>query len=343
MKYYGEKNYKHGMKEKIGILITNLGTPDKPNKEALKIYLKEFLSDPRVIEVPKLIWQIILRLIILNLRPQKVAKLYKAIWKKEGGPLLLMLKKQKKGIQKILKKRSKKLEIEIGMRYGNPSIKHGLEKLRKKGCRKILILPLYPQYCAATTGSTFDKVTETLRKWRWIPEMRFVNNYFEEPMYIDCLVKSIKESWKKFGKTQKVVFSYHGVPKKYLLKGDPYYCFCQKTTRLVVERMKLKKKDYITTFQSRFGPDEWLQPYTDKILEEFPNKGIKKIHILSPGFSSDCLETIEELEVENKKNFLSSGGEKYYYIKCLNDDPQHLKMLGFLILNHIKGWLENKK
>ena len=173
--------------------------------------------------------------------------------------------------------------------------------------------------------------------------MRFVNNYFEEPMYIDCLVKSIKESWKKFGKTQKVVFSYHGVPKKYLLKGDPYYCFCQKTTRLVVERMKLKKKDYITTFQSRFGPDEWLQPYTDKTLEEFPNKGIKKIHILSPGFSSDCLETIEELEVENKKNFLSSGGEKYYYIKCLNDDPQHLKMLGFLILNHIKGWLENKK
>tara|TARA_B100001245_G_scaffold121360_1_gene89238 strand:+ start:198 stop:1229 length:1032 start_codon:yes stop_codon:yes gene_type:complete len=343
MKYEGEKNYKHGMKEKIGILITNLGTPDKPNKEALKIYLKEFLSDPRVIEVPKLIWQIILRLIILNLRPQKVAKLYKSIWKKEGGPLLLMLEKQKKGIQKILKKKKKNLEIEIGMRYGNPSIKLGLEKLMRNGCRKILVLPLYPQYCAATTGSTFDKVTETLRQRRWIPEMRFVNNYFEEPMYIECLVKSIKESWKKFGRTQKLIFSYHGVPKKYLLKGDPYYCFCQKTTRLVAERMKLKKEDYITTFQSRFGPGEWLQPYTDKTLAEFPKKGIKKIHIVSPGFSSDCLETIEELEVENKKNFLFSGGEKYNYIKCLNDNPQHLKMLGFLILNHIKGWLENKK
>ena len=340
MKYEGEKNYKHGKKERIGILITNLGTPDKPNKEALKTYLKEFLSDHRVIEIPRLIWQAILRLIILNLRPQKSAKLYKSIWKKEGGPLLLMLQKQKKGIQKTLRKSSKNLEIEIGMRYGNPSIKLGLENLRSKRCRKILILPLYPQYCAATTGSTFDKVTEILRKWRWIPEIRFVNNYFEESMYIECLVKSIKESWKKDGKTQKLIFSYHGVPKKYLLKGDPYYCFCQKTTRLVAERMKLKKKDYITTFQSKFGPGEWLQPYTDKTLEELPKKGIKKIHILSPGFSSDCLETLEELEVQNKENFLSSGGERYNYIKCLNDDPQHLKMLGFLILNHIKGWTE---
>ena len=340
MKYEGEKNYKHGKKERIGILITNLGTPDKPNKEALKTYLKEFLSDPRVIEIPRMIWQAILRLIILNLRPQKSAKLYKSIWKKEGGPLLVMLQKQKKGIQKTLRKNSKNLEIEIGMRYGNPSIKLGLERLKSKSCRKILVLPLYPQYCAATTGSTFDKVTEILRKWRWIPEIRFVNNYFEESMYIECLVKSIKESWKKFGKTQKLIFSYHGVPKKYLLKGDPYYCFCQKTTRLVAERMKLKKKDYITTFQSRFGPGEWLQPYTDKTLEELPKKGIKKIHILSPGFSSDCLETLEELEVQNKENFLSSGGERYNYIKCLNDDPQHLKMLGFLILNHIKGWPE---
>ena len=336
MKYEGENNYKHGSKERIGVLITNLGTPDKPKRKELKIYLKEFLSDPRVIEIPKVIWQIILRLIILNLRPQKVAKLYKFIWKKEGGPLLVMLKKQKKGIQKILKK--KNIKIEIGMRYGNPNIKLGLEKLRRQSCRKILILPLYPQYCAATTGSTFDKVTEILRKWRWIPEIRFVNNYFEEPMYIECLARSIKKNWKKFGKSQKLIFSYHGIPKKYLLKGDPYHCFCQKTTRLVAEKMKLKEKDYITTFQSRFGPDEWLQPYTDKTLEELPEKGIKKVHILSPGFSSDCLETLEELEVQNKEIFFSSGGEEYNYIKCLNDDLQHLKMLRSLILNHLKGW-----
>ena len=200
MKYEGEKNYKHGAKENLGILITNLGTPEKPTKKKLRSFLKEFLSDPRVIEVPKFIWQIILRLIILNLRPQKVAKLYKSIWKKEGGPLLVMLQKQKKGIQKTLRKNSKNLEIEIGMRYGNPNIKFGLEKLRKQKCRRILVLPLYPQYCAATTGSTFDKVTEILRRWRWIPEIRFVNNYFENPLYIDCLIKSIRDSWKKLGK-----------------------------------------------------------------------------------------------------------------------------------------------
>ena len=299
MKYEGEKDYKHGSKENVGVLITNLGTPDKPKTKELQTYLKEFLSDPRVIEVPKLFWQLILRTIILNLRPKKVAKLYKSIWKKEGGPLLVMLEKQKKGIVKILRNKKKNVKIEIGMRYGNPSIKLGLEKLRKQKCRRILILPLYPQYCAATTGSTFDKVTEVLRKWRWIPEVRFINNYFEEPLYLDCLIKSIKDSWQEFGKSQKLIFSYHGVPKKYLLKGDPYHCFCQKTTRLVVEKMKLKEKEYMTTFQSRFGPDEWLQPYTDKTLENLPSKNIKKIHIISPGFSSDCLETLEELEVEN--------------------------------------------
>ena len=338
MKYEGEKDYKHGSKENVGVLITNLGTPDKPKTKELQIYLKEFLSDPRVIEVPKLFWQLILRTIILNLRPKKVAKLYKSIWKKEGGPLLVMLEKQKKGIVKILRNKKKNVKIEIGMRYGNPSIKLGLEKLRKQKCRRILILPLYPQYCAATTGSTFDKVTEVLRKWRWIPEVRFINNYFEEPLYLDCLIKSIKDSWQEFGKSQKLIFSYHGVPKKYLLKGDPYHCFCQKTTRLVVEKMKLKEKEYMTTFQSRFGPDEWLQPYTDKTLENLPSKNIKKIHIISPGFSSDCLETLEELEVENKEIFMSSGGKKFNYIKCLNDNPEHLNMLALLILNHLKGW-----
>ena len=338
MKYEGEKDYKHGSKENIGILITNLGTPDKPKKEELRIYLKEFLSDPRVIEVPKLIWQIILRGIILKVRPQKVAKLYKSIWKKEGGPLLVMLEKQKKGINKIIKKKYKNFKIEIAMRYGNPSIKKGLEKLRDQGCRKILIFPLYPQYCAATTGSTFDKVTDILRKWRWIPEIRFINQYFEEKNYIKVLANSIERFWQVNGKPQKLIFSYHGIPKKYLLKGDPYHCFCQKTTRLVIEKLKLKEKDYITTFQSRFGPDEWLQPYTDKTLEKLPSEGVKKIHILSPGFSSDCLETLEELDVENKNNFLSAGGEEYNYIKCLNDNPDHLEMLSDVIINNTKGW-----
>ena len=342
MKYDGEKDYKHGSRDRLGVLLTNLGTPDKPESLSLRAYLKEFLSDPRVIEVPKIIWQTILRLIILNTRPQKVAKLYKSIWKKGGSPLLVMLSKQRVGIRKTLNNKIKNTKFEIAMRYGNPSIKTGLENLRNQGCRRILIFPLYPQYCAATTGSTFDKVTDILKTWRWIPEVRFINNYYEHPLYIDCLAKSIRDSWKKFGKSQKLIFSYHGIPKKYLLKGDPYHCFCQKTTRLVAEKMKLKEKEYLTTFQSRFGPEEWLQPYTDKTLEELPKLGIKKIHILSPGFSSDCLETLEELEVENKNIFLSSGGEKYHYIKCLNDDHLHLQMLGQVILNHTKGWPENK-
>ena len=200
MKYDGEKDYKHGSKQRLGALITNVGTPDKPTRQEVKIYLKEFLSDSRIIEIPKVIWQIILRLIILNLRPQKVAKLYKSIWRKEGGPQLIILQKQKNSLKKSLQKKVKNLKIEVGMRYGNPSIKLGLEKLRNHGCRKILILPLFPQYCAATTGSAFDKVTEILRKWRWIPELRFINNYYEEPMYIDCIIKSIKENWKKKGK-----------------------------------------------------------------------------------------------------------------------------------------------
>ena len=342
MKYEGEKNHKHGSKEKLGILITNLGTPDRPERRAVRLYLKEFLSDPRVIEVPKLIWQIILRGIILNLRPQKTVKLYKSIWKKEGGPLLVMLKKQKKGIKKNLKNKIKNIKIEIAMRYGNPSLEKGLKKLRDFGCRRILIFPLYPQYCAATTGSTFDKATEILRKWRWIPEIRFINGYSDNFLYIDCLVKSIKDSWKKNGKSQKLIFSYHGIPKKYLLEGDPYHCFCQKTTRLVVEKMKLKEDEYITTFQSRFGPQKWLTPYTDKILKELPKKNVKSIHIISPGFSSDCLETLEELEVENKRNFLLSGGKKYNYIECLNDNILHLKMLSSLIQEHTKSWPENK-
>ena len=221
------------------------------------------------------------------------------------------------------------------MRYGNPNIKLGLEKLRKQKCRRILILPLYPQYCAATTGSTFDKVTEVLRKWRWVPEVRFINNYFEESLYIDCLIKSIKDNWKKFGKTQKLIFSYHGVPKKYLMKGDPYHCFCQKTTRLVAEKMKLKEKEYITTFQSRFGPDEWLQPYTDKTLEKLPREGKKNILAICPGFSSDCVETLEEILIQGKKSFMDSGGKNFDMIPCLNDSEDHINLLKNLIQKNI--------
>ena len=338
MKYFGEKNYEHGSNDRTGILITNLGTPDAPNAKSLKIYLNQFLSDPRVIEIPKIIWQIILKLIILQIRPRKSAANYKKIWTDKGSPLLDISQRQLEGVKKIISEKYPNVQFALGMRYGNPSIEKALKDLQQKQVRRLLVLPLYPQYCAATTASTFDEVTNTLQKWRWIPELRFINQYFEEEKYIETLVSSIDDFWKKNGKPQKIIFSYHGIPKRYLINGDPYHCFCLKTTRLVKEKMRLSDDQIMTTFQSRFGREEWLQPYTSETLKELPSKGIKDIHIISPGFSADCLETLEELEEENREYFIESGGEKYKYIPCLNDNEKHLDFISHLIIKNTHGW-----
>ena len=338
MKYFGEKNYQHGSKDKTGVLITNLGTPDAPDARSLKKYLKQFLSDPRVIEIPKILWQIILNLIILQIRPRKSAANYKKIWTKNGSPLLDISRKQLMGVKKIISDNFPNIEFALGMRYGNPSIESALKELQSKQVRRLLVLPLYPQYCAATTGSTFDEVTNILQKWRWIPELRFINQYFEEEKYIEALAFSIEEFWKKNGKPQKIIFSYHGIPKRYLTNGDPYHCFCLKTTRLVKEKMNLQDEEIINTFQSRFGREEWLKPYTAETLKELPNKEVKDIHIISPGFSADCLETLEELEKENREYFMEAGGEKYKYIPCLNDNIQHLNLISHLIMKNTQGW-----
>ena len=338
VKYIGQKDYEHGSKEKIGVLITNLGTPDAPNKKELKVYLNQFLSDPRVIELPKILWQIILKLVILQIRPSKSAEAYKQIWTDKGSPLLDIANRQLNKIQSSFSSKNENIVFEVGMRYGNPSIPDALLKLQKKQVRRLLVLPMYPQYCAATTGSTFDEVTNVLQKWRWIPEMRFINQYFEEKNYIEALSNSIKSFWKKTSKPQKIIFSYHGIPKRYLTNGDPYHCFCLKTTRLVKEYMGLSDDEIMTTFQSRFGREEWLKPYTSETLKELPKQGIKNIHIISPGFSSDCLETLEELEEENKEYFMESGGENYHYIPCLNDHDDHIDVFVNLIKKHTQGW-----
>ena len=338
VKYIGEKDYEHGSKEKIGVLITNLGTPDAPNKKELKVYLNQFLSDPRVIELPKILWQILLKLVILQIRPSKSAAAYKQIWTDKGSPLLDIANRQLNKIQSSFSSKNENIVFEVGMRYGNPSIPDALLKLQKKQVRRLLVLPMYPQYCAATTGSTFDEVTNVLQKWRWIPEMRFINQYFEEKNYIEALSNSIKSFWKKTSKPQKIIFSYHGIPKRYLTNGDPYHCFCLKTTRLVKEQMGLSDDEIMTTFQSRFGREEWLKPYTSETLKELPKQGIKNIHIISPGFSSDCLETLEELEEENKEYFMESGGENYHYIPCLNDHDDHIDVFVNLIKKHTQGW-----
>ncbi|RZQ53323.1 ferrochelatase [Pseudoalteromonas phenolica] len=313
--------------KKTGILVTNLGSPDAPTAKALRVYLAEFLSDPRIVEIPRLIWLMILHGIILRVRPKKSAKAYQSIWTENGSPLIDISQQQADKIAEKLKANNHNVEVELAMRYGNPSIEAGLEKLRDKGITRIVIFPLYPQYSSPTTGSTFDAVARVLKKWRWVPELHFINGYHTNPLYIESLANSIKEDLEKNGTPQKVVFSYHGMPKQFLDHGDPYHCLCHQTTRLVVEKLGLNKELVMTTFQSRFGKAEWLKPYTDATLESFPNDGIKDIAIISPAFSADCLETLEELEEENREIFEEAGGEKYRYIAALNDRDDHINAL----------------
>ncbi len=337
--FKGNDLYIHGSGLKTGILLTNLGTPDEPTAPSLKTYLKQFLSDGRVIETPKAIWWLILNGIILNIRPAKSAKNYQSVWTEDGSPLLIHTKKQKDLIENHLSKKFSNLVFDIGMRYGNPSIEKGLNNLRDQNCDRIIVLPLYPQYCAATTGSTFDAVAQELQKWRWVPSLRFIGNYYDHPLYIKALKNSIEDFWNKNEKPSKLIFSYHGIPKKYLDKGDPYHCFCRKTTRLVAEAMNLSEDSFMTTFQSRFGPAEWLQPYTDKTIESLAKDGTDHIHVISPAFSSDCLETIEELNEENREIFMENGGKKFGYISCLNDREDHILLLTSLLENELHGWV----
>ena len=313
---------------KVGVLLVNLGTPDAPTASALRRYLREFLSDPRVIEIPRLVWWFILHAIILRVRPKKSAALYKEVWMSEGSPLLVISKQQQQAIQAQL---GDGYSVKLGMRYGNPSIASALRELQQEGVRKIIVLPLYPQYAAPTTGSSFDAVSKELSRWRWVPELHFINNYCDEPLYVDALANSVREHIAQHGKPQKIIFSYHGMPKRNLELGDPYYCLCIKTTRLVAEKLGLDKNDCVASFQSRFGYAEWLKPYTDETLKNLPAEGIKNIAILSPAFSADCLETLEELAVENRHTFMEAGGEKYAYIPALNDRPDHIQALVQLI------------
>lgn len=313
---------------KIGVLLTNLGTPDAPTASALRRYLREFLSDPRVIEIPRLAWMLILHGIILRTRPKKSAALYKGVWTSEGSPLLVISKQQQQAIQAEL---GDGYSVKLGMRYGNPSIASGLRELQKEGVRKIIVLPLYPQYAGPTTGSTFDAVAKELSQWRWVPELKFINNYCDDSLYIESLANSVGEYIEKNGKPQKIIFSYHGTPKRNLELGDPYYCLCIKTTRLVTEKLNLDKNDCISSFQSRFGYAEWLKPYTDETLTNLPKEGVKSVAILSPAFSADCLETLEELAVENRHTFMAAGGEKYDYIPALNDREDHIAALANLL------------
>lgn len=344
MTYQGEPHYAHGSAERLGVLILNLGTPDEPTTPALRRYLKQFLSDPRVIELPRLLWWPILNLIILNTRPKKSAAAYREVWDHyaDGSPLLTISRAQQRGLQERLSQQmAGPVTVGLGMRYGNPSVASALAELRDAGARRIVVLPMYPQYAGATTASTFDAVYDELKTWRWIPEMRFINHYHREPAYLDALARSVREHFAEHGIPQKLMMSFHGVPKRYLLAGDPYHCECHVTGRLLAERLGLSADQYMVTFQSRFGREEWLKPYTDETLKSLPGKGIKHIAVICPGFSADCLETIEEIGQENREYFMEAGGETYHYIPALNERDDHLDALTHLIRRHTQGWIEN--
>ena len=328
MKFKGEQNFQHENGQKKGVLIAYLGTPDSPDVLSVRRYLKEFLSDPRIIEVPKIIWWFVLNIFILNFRSFNSARLYKSIWTEGGSPLLVNCIKIKEKVQKSL---PSNYQVALGMRYGNPSIKSALNELKEANCRDIEVITLFPHYSATTVGSIFDAVSTEIKSWRWVPSVKFLNSYHDNPLLIEILSKRIKKSFESQGKPDKLVFSYHSIPKKYFDSGDPYHCLCQKTSRLIAEKLSLDEKDYITAFQSRFGPSEWLKPYTSETMKSLPKEGIKSVQVVSPGFGVDNLETLQEIDIENKEYFEDAGGENFHYIPCLNDDDDHVEFLISLI------------
>ena len=329
-----EKNHPRVSFGKTGVLLINLGTPDSTKWLDVRKYLKEFLSDRRVIEVNPIIWQIILNLFILTFRPSKTAHAYKKIWKKDTNesPLLFFTRSQAAKLSNKIG--NEKIIVDFAMRYGNPSIKSRLNKLKEEGCENIIVLPLYPQYAAATTATVCDEVYRSLMKMRWQPSLQIVPHYESEPMYIGALVDSIEKKIEEISwEPDLIISSYHGIPKSYFDKGDPYQCYCQKTTRLI--REKFNKIEIKTTFQSRFGPQEWLTPYTDKTIENLPREGVKSLLVICPGFASDCVETLEEINIQGRQAFMENGGKNFDLIPCLNDDAKHIDLFQKIINKYI--------
>jgi len=317
--------------KKIGVLLINLGTPDAPTPSAVRRYLAEFLSDYRVTEISPFLWKIILHGIILRTRPRRSAQKYAKIWTDTGAPLLAISKAQ---IHALIKELPENIEISLGMRYGNPSITDGLEKLCQARVQKLLIFPLYPQYSSSTTGSTFEAVSAVLKQWRWIPDITFISSYYDNTAYIHALVVQIKNYWAQHGEPDKFLFSFHGIPKRFFTAGDPYPFHCRRTAQLVSESLNLQDSQWQTTFQSRFGREEWVQPYTDETLISLGKSGINRVDVICPGFAADCLETLEEIDQENRALFLQAGGKDFHYIPALNDNAEHINMLSELIKSH---------
>jgi ferrochelatase len=340
MAYLQEPAYQHGTLAKTGILLINLGTPDAPTAPALRIYLKEFLSDPRVVEIPRAVWWLILNGVILNTRPKKSAEKYAQIWTGEGSPLKFHTERQAKLLKGSLGERVKSgVVVEYAMRYGNPSVASVLARLKEQGCDRILVLPLYPQYAASSTATAFDAVFQSLTAMRNMPAIRSVKHYHDHPGYIAALAQNVRDYWQQNGRPDKLVMSFHGVPRFSLDKGDPYHCECQKTGRLLAEALGLDGKQYQICFQSRFGRAEWLQPYTAATLEALGKEGVGRVDVVCPGFVADCLETLEEIAMEVKASFLNAGGKEFHYIPALNERADWIAALTDIALEHLQGWV----
>lgn len=340
-KFVNSADYSHATLPKLGVLLTNLGTPEAPTTGAVRHYLREFLSDPRVVEVPRALWWFILRGAILPFRPARSAAAYQKIWTAQGSPLLVHAEAQTAAVREQLENALPgRIEVALGMRYGRPSIASALHKLKAAGVRRLVVLPLYPQYSASTTASTFDAISAELMRWRWLPELRFVSHYHDEPAYIAALAASVRDYWQQYGRGERLLVSFHGLPQKYLDKGDPYHCQCHKTARLLAEALQLPAAQCKVAFQSRVGREPWLKPYTDELLAEWGRAGAGTVDVICPGFSADCLETLEEIAMQNAEFFVQAGGKQLRYIPALNERPDHIEFLVALIMRNFTGWRE---
>jgi ferrochelatase len=333
--------FSHAASGRVGILLCNLGTPSAPTPKALRRYLAEFLSDPRLIELPRWLWLTILHGIILNIRPRRSAHAYAKIWTDQGSPLLVLSRAQEQAVRAQLQRQfGDRVTVALAMRYGEPSVAEGLEQLRAAGARRVLVLPLYPQYSGPATGSVFDAVATVLQRWRWVPDLRFISSYHAEPAYISAIADSISSHWAAAGRPDRLFFSFHGLPYRYFMQGDPYFCHCQATARLVAEKLGLAANEWQVVFQSRFGRERWLEPYADLTLQETARQGVRTVDVVCPGFSVDCLETLEEIAIQNREAFIEAGGSDLRYIPALNASPSHIDALCGLIQRNMLGWPE---
>lgn len=342
-RYYGQSEFKHGRPPGLGIVLVNLGTPEAPKAAPLRRYLAEFLSDPRVVEIPPLLWKAILHGIILRVRPAKSARNYAKIWTDQGSPLMAFSRSlTEKLTHELQQKIPGRVSVALAMRYGEPSIERVLTDLHNQGAERLLVLPLYPQYSGATTASVADAVFASLGHWRWVPELRLMGAYHDDPGYVLSVADSIREHWKQAGRGDKLLISFHGMPRTTLEAGDPYYCHCHKSARLIAENLELAPDEWEMAFQSRFGRAEWLQPYLAKRLVELPGEGVRNLTVVCPGFAVDCVETLEEIAIEGRSSFLESGGEHFEYVPALNDQAAHIQLQLKRILQHASGWPETE-